>query len=57
MIPANLRKGHQIQHTLKIVGREISIASRLDFRQSLADLCTKFLLAVAVLSQLPKSKG
>jgi len=57
MIPANLRKGHQIRHTLKIVGREISITSRLDFRQSLVDLCTESLLAVAVLSQLPKPKG
>ena len=57
VIPANLGKGHQIWHVLKIVGREISITSRLDFRQSLVDLCAEFPLAVAVLGQLPKPKG
>ena len=57
MITANLRKGHQIWHALKIVGRKISITSRLDFCQSFVDLCTEFLLAVAVLGQLPKPKS
>jgi len=57
VIPTNLRKGYQIRHTLKIVGREISITSRLDFHQSLVDLHTEPLLAIPVLGQLPKSKG
>ena len=57
MIPTNLRKRDQIRHTFKVVGREVSIASRLDLRQSLVDLRTEFSLAIPVLGQLPKSKG
>ena len=49
MTPTDLRKGHQIRHTLKIVGREISVTSCLNFRQSLANLFTQFLLDIAVL--------
>ena len=57
MIPTNLRNGHQIWHGLKVVGREISITSRLDLRQGLDDLCPESLLAIPVLGQLPESKG
>ena len=57
MTPTDLRKGHQIRHTLKIAGREISITSCLDFHQSLVNLCTQFLLDIAVLGQLPECKG
>ena len=55
--PADLRSGHQIWHGLKVVGREISIASRLDLRQSFVNLRTEFPLAILVLGQLPESKG
>jgi len=57
MILANLCKGHQIRHTLKIIGREISIAPLPDLSQSFVYLCTEFLLAIPVLGQLPKCKG
>lgn len=57
MIPTDLRNGCQIWHSLKVVAREIGITSRSDLRQSLIDLCTEFLLALAVPGQLPKSKG
>ena len=40
MILTNLGEGHQIRHALKIVGGKIGVASRLDFRQGLIDLCT-----------------
>ena len=49
MIQTNLRYGHQIRHTLKVVGREISITSRPDFLQGFLDLFPKFLLAILVL--------
>ena len=39
-IPTNLDNGHQIRHTLKIVGCEITVTSRSDFRQGLVDLYT-----------------
>ena len=55
--PTNLGDGHQIWHTLKVVGCEIGVTSRLDLLQSLVDLGTEFLLAFAVLSQLPECKG
>ena len=57
MIPRNLRHGRQIWHSIKVVGREISITSRLGFRQSLVNLRTEFPLAISVLGQLPESKG
>ena len=57
MVPTNLRDSHQVRHTLKVVGREICVTSLLDFRQGRVYLCTKFLLAVAVLGQLPERKG
>ena len=57
MIPKDLCNGHQIRHVLEIAWGEINIAPCLDFRQGLADLRTKFLLGVAVLGQLPESKG
>jgi len=56
-IPANLCNGDQIRHALKVVGREVGITSRLDFRQSLVDLRAELLLAIPVLGQLPKSEG
>ena len=56
MSPANLCDGHQIRHSFKIVGREICIASRLDFLQSLIDFRTEFLLAIPVLGQFPEPK-
>jgi len=49
MIPANLRYGYQIRHTLKVVGREIGITSRLDFCQSLVNFCPESLLTILVL--------
>ena len=57
MIVANLRKGHQIRHTLKIIGREIGVAPLPDLRQCFVYLCTEFLLAIPVLGQLPECKG
>jgi len=55
--PTDLRDGHQIWHTLKVVGREISVTSRFDLLQSLVNFGTEFLLAFAVLNQLPECKG
>ena len=57
MISTNLGKGYQMRHTLKVFGHEISVTSRIDFDQSLVDLRTQFFLEIAVLGQLPKSKG
>ena len=57
MIPTNLGKGHQVRHPLKITGYEITITSRSDLGQSVVDLCTKFLLDIAMLGQLQKPKG
>ena len=54
---ANLGNGGQIWHALEVIAREISIASLPDLRHRLFDLCAKLFLAVAVLSQLPESKG
>ena len=54
MIPTNLGNGRQIRHLLEIIGREIGIASRSDLGQSVVNLCTEFLLEIAVLGQLPK---
>ena len=47
-VPANLRKCHQIWHTLKIVDRKISVTSCLDFRQRLVNLCAHFILKFSV---------
>ena len=55
--PTNPRNSHQIRHTPKVVGREVRITSRLYFRESLVDLRPELLLAIAMFSQLPKSKG
>jgi len=57
MIPANLCEGHQIWHTLKIIGCEIGITSRPDLCQGFVDLYAEFLLAISVFSQLPKPKS
>ena len=57
MIPTNLCDGRQVWHGLKVVAREIGIASLLDLHHGLVDFHAEFLLAVAVLGQLPKSKG
>ena len=57
MILTNLCNGHQIWHPLKVIGREIGIASRSDLGESVVDLYTQFLLEVAVLGQLPERKG
>ena len=57
MVLTNLCNGHQIRHTFKIASGEIGIASRLDSRQSLADLCAESPLAIPVLGQFPQSKG
>jgi len=57
MTPTNLYKSHQIRHPLKIIGREISITSRLDFCQSLVDLCAEFPLEIVVFGQLPKPES
>ena len=57
MIPTNLGKGRQVRHPLKITGCKISVASRSDLGQSVVDLCTKFLLDIAMLGQLPKPEG
>ena len=57
MVPTNLRDGRQIWHGLKVVSREVSAAPRPDTRKCLVDLCTQFLLAVAMLGQLPESEG
>ena len=53
----NLCNTRQVWHALKIVAREIGVASLPDLRHSLFDFRPEFLLAVAVLGQLPKSKG
>ena len=53
----NLDDGHQVRHVLKVVGREIGITPRLDFLQSLVDLCPQFFLAVAVLGQFPEPES
>ena len=57
MVPMNLRNGHQIRHTLKVVDGKIGVPSCLDLIQSLVDLCAELLLTIPVLGQLPKSKG
>ena len=57
MTPTGLRDSHQVWHVVKVIGREIGITSRLDLLQSPVDLGTEFLLAFAVLSQLPECKG
>jgi len=56
MISTNLCNGHQVRHAFKVVNREIAIASRLDFCQSLADLCAESPLTFPVLGQFPQSK-
>ena len=57
MIPTNLCNCRQVRHPLKIVGCEVSIASRSNLSQSIVDLSTKFLLDIGVLGQLPERKG
>jgi len=38
MTPTNLRNSHQVRHVLKVVSREIVIASRLNLLKSFVDL-------------------
>ena len=57
VIPTNLRDGYQIRHILKVAALELGITPGRDFRQSLVDLRTEFLLAISVLGQLPKCEG
>ena len=47
-ISTNLDNRYQIWHTLKIVDRKISVASCLDFRQRLVNLCAHFILKFSV---------
>ena len=56
MTPTRLRDSHQVRHVLKVIGREIIIASRLNLLKGLIDLGTEFLLDIAVFGHFPESK-
>ena len=57
MTPTGLRGSRQVRHVLKVIGREITITSRLDPLQSLIDLGTEFLLEITVFGHFPECKG